>query len=221
MNFFGMGAWEIGVILIAALIIFGPGKLPEVAGQVGRAVRDFRRMTTDLTAEFEQTAGVKELRDEIAGIRSELTGATDGVKREMSSAAKSVNRSVSSAKTAAGGKKTTSTSAKSTTTAAKTTTTTAAKSSATASKSTTKSAAAKSKPVASKADPLADVSFLDDADSSRAASSGNGRDIEAQAAFDSIGAIGDAAAMTADGQEDALARARRRRQQAGYGRPRS
>lgn len=221
MNFFGMGMWEITVILIAALIIFGPGKLPEVAGQVGRTVRDFRRMTTDLTSEFEQTPGVKELRNEIAGIKSEITGASEGVKREMSSAAKTVNASVSSAKTVASSKKTTgatTTAAKKSTTSAKTSTT-----SSTAAKTTTKSAA-KSKAVASKADPLADVSFLDEsAGESRPSAVGDrtGAPVANAPQAPPATAAAPVAPASPHGPDDALARARRRRQQAGYGRPRA
>lgn len=44
---------EMGVILIVALIIFGPGKLPEVAGQVGKVIREFRESTGGLTGEFQ------------------------------------------------------------------------------------------------------------------------------------------------------------------------
>ena len=39
-------------LLSVVLIIFGPGKLPELGSQVGKAVRDFRRMTNDMTREF-------------------------------------------------------------------------------------------------------------------------------------------------------------------------
>ena len=49
---FGIGAQEIVIILIVALIIVGPQRLPEVAGQVAKAIRDFRRMSDDLTGEF-------------------------------------------------------------------------------------------------------------------------------------------------------------------------
>ena len=45
-----MGPMELMVILVLALIIFGPGKLPEIAGQVGRVVRDFRRTTAELSS---------------------------------------------------------------------------------------------------------------------------------------------------------------------------
>ncbi|MCC6179982.1 MAG: twin-arginine translocase TatA/TatE family subunit [Chloroflexi bacterium] len=59
MNFLGMGPAELMLILVLALIIFGPGKLPEIAGQVGKAVRDFRRATSDLSSEFNRTLSLE------------------------------------------------------------------------------------------------------------------------------------------------------------------
>jgi TatA/E family protein of Tat protein translocase len=47
------------VILVLALIIFGPGKLPEIAGQVGKVVRDFRRTTAELSSEFNRTLSLE------------------------------------------------------------------------------------------------------------------------------------------------------------------
>jgi sec-independent protein translocase protein TatA len=41
------GEWMI--ILIVALIVFGPKKLPEVGKQLGHAMREFRKMADDLT----------------------------------------------------------------------------------------------------------------------------------------------------------------------------
>jgi sec-independent protein translocase protein TatA len=40
---FGMGAPELIVILVVALLIFGPGKLPEIGASLGRGIRDFRK----------------------------------------------------------------------------------------------------------------------------------------------------------------------------------
>jgi sec-independent protein translocase protein TatA len=40
---FGMGATELIVVLVVALLIFGPGKLPEIGGALGRGIRDFRK----------------------------------------------------------------------------------------------------------------------------------------------------------------------------------
>jgi TatA/E family protein of Tat protein translocase len=52
LNFLGMGPMELVVIMVLALVVFGPGKLPEIAGQVGRMVRDFKRATGDMSSEF-------------------------------------------------------------------------------------------------------------------------------------------------------------------------
>ncbi len=40
---FGLGAPEIIVILVVALLVFGPGKLPELGGALGKGIRDFRK----------------------------------------------------------------------------------------------------------------------------------------------------------------------------------
>jgi sec-independent protein translocase protein TatA len=40
---FGMGATELIVILVVALLVFGPRKLPEIGGALGRGIRDFRK----------------------------------------------------------------------------------------------------------------------------------------------------------------------------------
>jgi len=37
------------LILVIVLIIFGPGRLPELGGAVGKAMREFRKATSDFT----------------------------------------------------------------------------------------------------------------------------------------------------------------------------
>ena len=37
------GGWELGVILLIVLIIFGAGKLPQVFRSVGQGIREFRK----------------------------------------------------------------------------------------------------------------------------------------------------------------------------------
>ncbi len=40
---FRLGPWEIALILVIILIVFGVGKLPQAGGAVGRGMRAFRR----------------------------------------------------------------------------------------------------------------------------------------------------------------------------------
>lgn len=44
---FGMGGWEIGLIIVIALLILGPKKLPELAKGLGKSIREFRAATSD------------------------------------------------------------------------------------------------------------------------------------------------------------------------------
>jgi sec-independent protein translocase protein TatA len=47
------------VILVIVLIIFGPGRLPELGGAVGKAMREFRKATSELTNEVTSAAQAK------------------------------------------------------------------------------------------------------------------------------------------------------------------
>jgi sec-independent protein translocase protein TatA len=40
---FGIGVPELLVILVVALLVFGPGRLPEVGSALGKGIRDFKR----------------------------------------------------------------------------------------------------------------------------------------------------------------------------------
>jgi sec-independent protein translocase protein TatA len=44
---FGIGMQEMIVILVIVLIIFGAGKLPEIGGGMGKAIRNFRQATRE------------------------------------------------------------------------------------------------------------------------------------------------------------------------------
>ena len=44
---FGIGMPELIIILVIILIIFGVGKLPEIGGGMGKAIRSFRQATKE------------------------------------------------------------------------------------------------------------------------------------------------------------------------------
>ena len=44
-----LGPWELIVILLIVVVIFGAGRLSEVGGAFGKSIREFRKATTDET----------------------------------------------------------------------------------------------------------------------------------------------------------------------------
>ena len=42
------GPMELILLLVIVLIIFGPGKLPDIGNAVGKGIREFRRASSDL-----------------------------------------------------------------------------------------------------------------------------------------------------------------------------
>jgi sec-independent protein translocase protein TatA len=65
----GIGAGEVLLVLVVALMIFGPSKLPQFARNLGKAAYQFRKYSDALTKDFR------------AGFEDELKGST-GSKRE-------------------------------------------------------------------------------------------------------------------------------------------
>src|SRR5688572_13328398 len=69
---FGLGFWELMVILVIALLVLGPKKLPEVASTLGKAIRQFRKATTDLQEQLDVDDEVKRPFQELkAALRNE------------------------------------------------------------------------------------------------------------------------------------------------------
>src|ERR1700730_17547354 len=77
MNILGMGPMEVLLIVVLALIVFGPAKLPEIMAQVGKAIGDFRRATSELSDEFNRTiqSELQETRAMVDDAKSTLTDA--------------------------------------------------------------------------------------------------------------------------------------------------
>jgi sec-independent protein translocase protein TatA len=42
------GPWELILVLVIVLIIFGPGKLPDIGNAIGKGIREFRRASSDI-----------------------------------------------------------------------------------------------------------------------------------------------------------------------------
>ncbi|MGB7951392.1 MAG: twin-arginine translocase TatA/TatE family subunit [Candidatus Binatia bacterium] len=57
---FGLGLQELLVILVIALVIFGPSKLPQIGSGLGKAIRDFKKGVTSDDGEEATTEDKKD-----------------------------------------------------------------------------------------------------------------------------------------------------------------
>ncbi|NJO43647.1 MAG: TatA/E family twin arginine-targeting protein translocase [Cyanobacteria bacterium CRU_2_1] len=56
MNIFGIGLPEMALIMVLALLIFGPKKLPEIGRSMGKAIRGFQEASKEFENEFKREA---------------------------------------------------------------------------------------------------------------------------------------------------------------------
>lgn len=80
MDFLGIGLPELLVILIITLIVVGPQRLPQMAAQLARLIREFRRHTANLSREF--TGVLEEFEREYSEVREEWKEVRRGLERD-------------------------------------------------------------------------------------------------------------------------------------------
>jgi sec-independent protein translocase protein TatA len=51
---FNLGPWEIAAVLIVALLIFGPRKLPEIGKAIGTAINEFRASLSGVSPKHDE-----------------------------------------------------------------------------------------------------------------------------------------------------------------------
>jgi sec-independent protein translocase protein TatA len=59
--FGNIGPWELVLILLIALIVVGPGKLPDVARSLGKGLNEFKKVTTGVRKEFQDAVKLDDL----------------------------------------------------------------------------------------------------------------------------------------------------------------
>ena len=48
---FGLGIWELVLILLIVLIIFGTGRIPEIGANLGKGIKNFKKSISDAEPE--------------------------------------------------------------------------------------------------------------------------------------------------------------------------
>lgn len=93
--FGSIGMPELIIILVIALIIFGPRKLPELGKSLGRSINEFKKASTDLQNTLEQEIKIEEQKEKAAKDRDEeksASAAFDKDKDDQSHPPQSVSR---------------------------------------------------------------------------------------------------------------------------------
>ena len=74
--FGSIGMPELIIILVIALIIFGPRKLPELGKSLGRSLSEFKKASTDLQNTLEQEIKIEEQKEADAKVKSKFDSTT-------------------------------------------------------------------------------------------------------------------------------------------------
>ncbi len=75
--FQSFGLPELGVILLIALIIFGPSKLPQIGKSIGKALREFRDSSTEVGKAIQEGIEGDDKKEEKAVVKSDETEAKE------------------------------------------------------------------------------------------------------------------------------------------------
>ncbi|GFK94262.1 Sec-independent protein translocase protein TatB [Fundidesulfovibrio magnetotacticus] len=71
---FGIGSTELVIILIVALVLIGPSKLPDLMKSLGKGISEFRRMSTDVKSTLEREIEKADEAKRIEETKKELFG---------------------------------------------------------------------------------------------------------------------------------------------------
>ena len=78
---FDIGFWEIVVIGVVALIVFGPERLPLFARRAGYWIGRIRRQVNQLRSEIEHEIAIDEIKQARAGLEAPMSGLAEDIRR--------------------------------------------------------------------------------------------------------------------------------------------
>ena len=82
MNIFGVGLPEVTVILILALLIFGPKKLPELGKQLGKTLKSLKKASNECQNEIDQVINEPDKEDLPKSSQKNIINNLDQVTKE-------------------------------------------------------------------------------------------------------------------------------------------
>ena len=81
--FGNIGPMELVVILVIALLVFGPKKLPEIGRSIGKAVREFKKTSEEIRGRIEEEIAASEIKDAAHDLHNELKSAGEDIQKTL------------------------------------------------------------------------------------------------------------------------------------------
>ncbi len=75
---FGMGPWEIVMILVVVLLVFGAKRIPEIAQSLGKGITEFKRGVKDVQTEIENNVNIDPPPEQQPAQTAQTTQTTSG-----------------------------------------------------------------------------------------------------------------------------------------------
>ena len=73
---FGIGMPELIIIMVIALIVLGPSKLPELARAIGKGMAEFRKATQEIKESLD-------VEEDLRGVREDLVDTISGIEHSL------------------------------------------------------------------------------------------------------------------------------------------
>lgn len=98
MEFFGVGPFELLVILVITLLVVGPKRLPEMAANLARTLRTLRMYANRISSEFNET--MHDLEQEYDSMKGEWKDVGQGLEQSVRPASDALQSADSDARKA-------------------------------------------------------------------------------------------------------------------------
>ncbi|MFC2118581.1 twin-arginine translocase TatA/TatE family subunit [Bacteroidota bacterium] len=83
-----IGGWEILVVMVIVLMLFGAKKIPEIARGLGKGLKEFKKITNEIKTEFDKET---EVLDDIKDIKKDITEKSD-IAKDLKEIKKNINK---------------------------------------------------------------------------------------------------------------------------------
>ena len=87
--FFDISGGELMVILLAAFIVFGPSRIPEIARKIGRGMNEIRRASDEIKREItKETRKIEKEMDVEGSVYKDLKKTAEEIKKDFNNVSK-------------------------------------------------------------------------------------------------------------------------------------